>query len=115
MGNAVPATRRQQARGVPYFCPSNHERRMHKALAVEAGQAAALRYAGKLSIHPYQIAAVHETFRLTPERLSWAPAALDALGTSDTGVEVVGRVVDRAHLKLANRYIVIAKPDMISE
>lgn len=81
-------------------------------LAAEAGRAAALGYAGKLCIHPDQIVAVHEAFRPDPDRFAWARATVAALGASSTGVAVVGgRMVDRAHLKLAMRYLAIAKAE----
>jgi citrate lyase subunit beta/citryl-CoA lyase len=80
-------------------------------LAAEARQAA-LASAGKLCIHPDQIAAVHQAFRPTAARIAWARATVDALGASSTSVAVVdGRMVDRAHLKLANRYRGMADAD----
>lgn len=82
-------------------------------LATEAGHAAALGFAGKLCIHPNQIATVHEAFRPNPDKIAWAQATVDALGTSSFGVAVVGgRMVDRAHLKLAMRYLGIAEAEV---
>lgn len=85
-------------------------------LAAEAGQAAALGFAGKLCIHPDQIAAVHDAFRPAAARIARAQATVDALGMSATGVAVVdGRMVDRAHLKLACRYLGMAAADTKTE
>lgn len=85
-------------------------------LAAEAGQAFALGFAGKLCIHPDQIAAVHDAFRPAAARIAWARATVDALGMSATGVAVVdGRMVDRAHLKLAYRYLGMAAADTKAE
>ncbi|QKR99262.1 CoA ester lyase [Sphingomonas sp. CL5.1] len=81
-------------------------------LVAEAGQAAALGFAGKLCIHPDQIAPVHAAFRPDPERLAWARTTIGALDASTTGVAVVdGSMVDRAHLKLAHRYLGMAAAD----
>jgi citrate lyase subunit beta/citryl-CoA lyase len=86
-------------------------------LATEAAQAAALGFAGKLCIHPDQIATVHQAFRPTAARLAWARATIAALDdASSAGVAVVdGRMVDRAHLKLAHRYLGMAAADMKAE
>jgi citrate lyase subunit beta / citryl-CoA lyase len=85
-------------------------------LAAEAAGAAAAGYAGKLCIHPGQIAVVHQAFRPDPDRIAWARATVAALGVSSTGVAVVGgRMVDRAHLKLAKRYLGTAQAEAETE
>ncbi|MDD2765756.1 MAG: CoA ester lyase [Opitutaceae bacterium] len=81
-------------------------------LATEAGLAAASGFAGKLCIHPGQIATVHEAFRPDPDRVAWAQATVEALGATSSGVAVVGgRMVDLAHLKLAMRYLGMAEAE----
>lgn len=85
-------------------------------LAAEAAGATAAGYAGKLCIHPDQIAAVHQAFRPDPARIAWARAVVEALGGSTTGVAVVGGwMVDRAHLKLATRYLCMAQAEAEAE
>jgi citrate lyase subunit beta/citryl-CoA lyase len=72
----------------------------------EADEAAALGFAGKLCIHPEQIAIVREAFRPGPDQLAWGRAVIQALGSQSAGVATVnGRMVDAAHLRLARRYV----------
>lgn len=95
----------------PFPDPAQPER-----LAAEAGDAAVAGYAGKLCIHPDQISTVHQAFRPDPDRIAWARATVAALGVSSTGVAVVGgRMVDRAHLKLAKRYLGTAQAEAETE
>lgn len=77
-------------------------------LAAEARSARELGFAGKLCIHPDQIAAVHAAFRPEPAQIAWGRAVIAALAGT-TGVALVdGRMVDRAHLRLAHRYVQLA-------
>jgi citrate lyase subunit beta/citryl-CoA lyase len=104
---AIAAAAGVRAIDPPFPDPGRPDR-----LAAEAGRAAASGFAGKLCIHPDQIAPVHEAFRPVPERIAWARATVEALGASSTGVAAVGgRMVDRAHLKLAMRYPSMAEPE----
>ncbi len=79
-------------------------------LAAETRTAATLGFAGKLCIHPGQIAEVHAAFRPDADRLDWSRAVIAALDGGAAGVAVVdGRMVDRAHLRLARRTVQLAE------
>lgn len=84
--------------------------RATEALEREAREAVSLGFAGKLCIHPAQIAPLHETFRPEPERVTWGRAVIAALEGASSGVAVVdGKMVDIAHLRLAHRYVQMAE------
>ncbi len=76
-------------------------------LAAEAQQAAADGFAGKLCIHPGQIDAVNAAFAPTPDRVAWAEQVRDGFAARpDAGVFALdGKMVDRPHLKLAERIL----------
>lgn len=79
-------------------------------LELETREALALGFAGKLCIHPMQIATVHATLRPAPERVDWGRAVIAALEGAASGVAVVdGKMVDIAHLRLARRYVQMAE------
>ncbi len=77
------------------------------ALAREAGDAARLGFAGKMCIHPGQIDAVHAAFQPSEATLQWARGVVRALAQSaQNGVTLLdGKMIDRAHLRLAERYL----------
>ncbi len=78
-------------------------------LLLETREAVSLGYAGKLCIHPGQIATVHATLRPEPEKIDWGKAVIAALEDAGTGVATVdGKMVDIAHLRLARRYVQMA-------
>ncbi|MFT3972107.1 MAG: CoA ester lyase [Amaricoccus sp.] len=80
-----------------------------EGLENETRDAASLGFAGKLCIHPGQVAAVHEALRPTPERVAWGHAVIAALEGASQGVATVdGKMVDIAHLRLAHRYVQMA-------
>lgn len=74
-------------------------------LFAEANAAADQGFAGKLCIHPDQLAATAQAFVPAPERLRWAEAVIAAFTDEPTaGVATVdGRMVDKAHLRLAEQ------------
>lgn len=74
-------------------------------LAAEAGDAARLGYAGKLCIHPAQLDAVHRAFEPGEERIRWARSVVAAFDAAPgEGVTLLdGKMIDRAHLRLARR------------
>ncbi|MFH6786837.1 MULTISPECIES: HpcH/HpaI aldolase/citrate lyase family protein [Methylobacterium] len=75
-------------------------------LRAETASAAADGFAGKLCIHPGQLAAVTAAFTPTPERVAWAREVVRLLDGSGAGVAVLdGRMIDIAHLKLARRVL----------
>lgn len=75
------------------------------ALARETEAAAELGFSGKLCIHPDQITPVHLGLRPLDAQMAWADAVIAALtGPAAAGVTTVdGRMVDGAHLRLAQR------------
>jgi citrate lyase subunit beta/citryl-CoA lyase len=76
-------------------------------LAAEAEQAARDGFAGKLCIHPDQLAPVAQAFTPGPDRVRWAEAV--RAGFADrpaAGVFLLdGKMIDRPHLKLAERIL----------
>ena len=88
----------------PFPDPRDRER-----LAAETRTAVALGYGGKLCIHPGQIDEAHAAFRPETGQVEWGRAVIAALD-GEGGVAVVdGRMVDRAHLRLARRYVQLAE------
>lgn len=78
-------------------------------VAREAGEARALGYAGKMCIHPAQVAPVHEAFRPTSDEVAWARRVTDAVakaGIAAGGVVVVdGKMVDVPFIQQARRIL----------
>ena len=73
----------------------------------EAAASATDGFAGKLCIHPAQIAPVNAAFTPAPERLAWARMVRDAFA-ADPGAGVLaleGKMIDRPHLRLAERIL----------
>lgn len=84
--------------------------RSASGLELETREAVSLGFAGKLCIHPVQIATIHAALRPSPERVEWGRAVIDALEGAASGVAVVdGRMVDIAHLRLAHHYVQMAE------
>jgi citrate lyase subunit beta / citryl-CoA lyase len=81
--------------------------------------AAAVRdgFVGKLCIHPDQVAPAAAAFTPPPERVRWAVAVRDLFAANpNAGVlSLDGRMVDRPHLKLAERILAAAPPDREAE
>jgi citrate lyase subunit beta/citryl-CoA lyase len=73
----------------------------------EADAAAADGFAGKILIHPAQIAAVNAAFTPSPERIRWAERVHAAFTANpDAGVFALdGKMIDRPHWKLAQRIL----------
>ena len=76
-------------------------------LDAEARQAAADGFAGKLCIHPGQIAAVAAAFTPAPERVAWAEQVCAGFAANPSaGVFALdGKMIDRPHLRLAERIL----------
>jgi len=76
-------------------------------LAREAAEAAADGFAGKLCIHPDQIAPVNAAFSPSAERVAWARRVRAGFAANpDAGVFALdGKMIDRPHLKLAERIL----------
>ena len=81
--------------------------------------AAAVRdgFVGKLCIHPDQVAPAAAAFTPPPERVRWALAVRDLFAANpNAGVmSLDGRMVDRPHLKLAERILAAAPPGWEAE
>lgn len=94
--------------GVPAIDTPFPDPRDPDQLSAEARAAVALGYGGKFCIHPGQIAVVNAAFRPDDAQVRWGQTVIAALG--DAGVALVdGRMVDRAHLPLARRYVRLAE------
>ncbi|MGV7121287.1 HpcH/HpaI aldolase/citrate lyase family protein [Sphingopyxis sp. 550A] len=74
-------------------------------LAREAAAAARTGFSGKMCIHPGQLAEVQDAFTPSDASLAWARSVVGAFAASpDEGVALLdGKMVDRAHLRLAER------------
>ena len=77
----------------------------------EASAAARDGFTGKMAIHPNQVAAINEIFTPKPDEVARAQAIVKAFAdTPDAGVLAIGgRMVDRAHVKGAERILARAK------
>ena len=77
--------------------------------AVERRARAAQRdgFRGKLAIHPAQLAPIHAAFSPSADEIAWARRVVAALaGASGQGaVALDGRMIDRPHLKQAERIL----------
>lgn len=74
-------------------------------LLAEVGEAVTLGYSGKLCIHPVQIQPIDKAFQPNEEQIGWAKAVVAALERApSTGVALLnGKMIDKAHLRLAQR------------
>lgn len=81
-----------------------------EGLLVEITAAVRDGFSGKLCIHPDQLAPVARAFTPSPERVRWATAVRRLFEDSpQSGVLVLdGRMIDRPHLKLAERILAAA-------
>lgn len=95
------------ATGVPALDTPYPDPRAPDALGREAATAAADGFAGKLCIHPDQIGPVNAAFTPSEERVGWARMVAEAFA-ANPGAGVIswnGRMLDRPHLKLAERIL----------
>ena len=77
----------------------------------EASLAARDGFTGKMAIHPNQVAAINEIFTPKPEEVALAQEIVQAFADNpDAGVLAIrGQMVDRAHVKGAERILARAK------
>lgn len=89
----------------PYPDPRDAE-----GLACEAAAAAADGFAGKLCIHPAQLAPVQTAFTPSADALAWARRVMAAFAAApEAGVLALdGRMIDRPHRRLAERILAAA-------
>jgi citrate lyase subunit beta/citryl-CoA lyase len=77
--------------------------------AVERSAQAARRdgFVGKLAIHPAQLAPIHAAFTPSVEEVDWARRVVEVLSNApgQGAVALDGRMVDRPHLKQAERIL----------
>ncbi len=98
------------AAGVPAVDTPWPDPRDPAGLAAEAAAAAADGFAGKLCIHPDQLGAVAAAFTPDAARVAWAVAVRDGFAARPgAGVFVLdGKMIDRPHLRLADRILTAA-------
>ncbi len=95
------------AAGLPAIDTPWPDPRDPEGLRTEAAAAARDGFAGKLCIHPDQLAPVAEAFSPAPDQVRWAHAVRDGFA-ANTGAGVFlldGKMIDRPHLKLAERIL----------
>jgi citrate lyase subunit beta / citryl-CoA lyase len=103
--------------GVPAIDTPWPDPRDQAGLQAEITAAVRDGFVGKLCIHPDQVALTAAAFTPSPERVRWAVAVRDLFATNpNAGVLTLdGRMVDRPHLKLAERILAAAPPDREAE
>lgn len=63
-------------------------------------------FAGKLCIHPSQVAAVNQAFAPSSEQFAWAQCVVEAVGQSDQGaVRLDGQMIDKPVVSRARRIL----------
>ena len=95
------------AAGVPALDTPYPDPRNPAGLDREVQQAARDGFTGKLCIHPAQVAPVNRAFTPSSERVRWAEDVRDAFAANPhAGVlSLDGRMVERLHLRLAERIL----------
>jgi citrate lyase subunit beta / citryl-CoA lyase len=85
--------------------------RDEEGLRAEAREAARDGFMGKMAIHPNQVAAINEAFTPSSEQVARAEAIVQAFaGNPQAGVLAIGgHMVDKAHVKGAERILARAK------
>ncbi|MEM9631547.1 MAG: CoA ester lyase [Pseudomonadota bacterium] len=80
--------------------------RDEEGLALETQQARAIGFDGKLAIHPAQIAPIHRKLAPAKNELEWAQRVIETLQAAGDGVaQLDGKMLDRPHLKLAEKIL----------
>jgi citrate lyase subunit beta/citryl-CoA lyase len=112
---AIAAARAQTllaaaAAGIPAIDTPFPDPRNPDGLAREAAEAAVDGFAGKLCIHPDQIGPVNHAFTPSPELRAWAERVLAGFAANPgAGVfSLDGKMIDRPHLRLAERLLASA-------
>ncbi len=97
--------------GVPALDTPWPDPRDPDGLRREAEAAAADGFAGKVLIHPGQIDIVNAAFTPGEEQVRWAERVRDGFAANpDAGVFALeGKMIDRPHLKLAERILAAAQ------
>jgi citrate lyase subunit beta/citryl-CoA lyase len=98
------------AAGVPAFDTVDTEFRDAAAVERRARDSRRQGFAGKLAIHPAQVAPIHAAFSPTAEEIDWAERVLTAFRAAP-GVGAVafeGGMLDKPHLRQAERILAAA-------
>lgn len=76
-------------------------------LRAECEEAARDGFGGKLALHPAQVPVINDAFVPAPAALAWAQAIVEAFAGNPDGPApwVEGRMVDRGHLRRAERLL----------
>ena len=77
-------------------------------LAGDVAYAREIGFAGKLCIHPAQVAPVRAGFQPSAQQLDWARRVLEAAATGSHAVQVDGKMVDRPVIEQAKRLLALA-------
>lgn len=95
------------AAGIPALDTPFPDPRDPAGLVAEAEAAARDGFAGKVCIHPDQVAPIAAAFTPSPDRVAWAIAVRDGFAERPgAGVFVLdGKMIDRPHLRLAERIL----------
>ena len=97
--------------GVPALDTPWPDPRDPEGLSREAMTAASDGFSGKFCIHPAQIDPVNAAFTPAPERIEWARRVKSGFAANaNAGVFALdGKMIDRPHLKLAERILAAAE------
>uniref|UniRef100_UPI003F490DAB HpcH/HpaI aldolase/citrate lyase family protein n=1 Tax=Cupriavidus necator TaxID=106590 RepID=UPI003F490DAB len=77
-------------------------------LADDVAYARALGFAGKLCIHPSQVAGVRAGFRPSAQQTDWARRVIEATSSGSHAVQVDGKMVDRPVIEQAKRILALS-------
>jgi citrate lyase subunit beta/citryl-CoA lyase len=85
--------------------------RDEEGLRAEACEAADDGFTGKMAIHPNQVAAINEAFTPTPDQVSLAEKTIAAFAANPEAgaLALEGQMIDKAHVKRAERILARAK------
>jgi citrate lyase subunit beta/citryl-CoA lyase len=85
--------------------------RDEEGLAQEAREAADDGFTGKMAIHPNQVAAINAAFTPSADQVALAERTIAAFAANpDTGALALdGQMIDKAHVKRAERILARAK------
>ncbi len=81
--------------------------RDHAGLAAERREARRDGFVAKMAIHPAQVPVINEAFTPSPESVAWARSVVEAFARRPEAgvVGVAGEMLDRPHLKRAERLL----------
>ena len=98
------------AAGVAAFDTVDTEIRDGAAVERRARDSRRQGFAGKLAIHPAQVAPIHAAFRPSAAEVEWAGRVLAAFSASPGAgaVSLDGRMLDRPHIRQAERILAAA-------